>query len=610
MNAAILIASRELRDRGRLFLIAACMGLVPFVAAFAIRENRHLAIATVAGFVAAAYTCALALAMGVSMVGRDLTEKRLSFLFTKPVSAASIWFGKVTAGILTWLGAFAIVILPTFVFAHRGWSDMWTTGGGAITAYTLILSTVLFFASHAASTVLRSRSALVAVDFTLVVLLVIAMLGITRPIALGGGLDVVIRIAVSVGIALLVVLAVAPVWQIARGRIDPRRNHAAFSAAFWSGAALIVAVAAAYAMWVISPPLASITDIYMVDQSPSGKWIYVSGQTQNRGSYLASFLVNPATGERERVPVAPWAGAHRTPDGQSLVWFQYESLLPQRGSFRLYTRRLEDGSKAQPTQLVMPMPGNAELSADGSRIAVTRNNKLEVYELPSGRLLGVAPGLKATDVAAMFFAGPDIVRVVETSRGTPQTVLLREFDLKRRKFTTTPSRPTKGLRGVQFSADGSRVYLRGEGVVLDAHTGAVLATLPVTPVRMMHGAMLRDGTTVVTRDSKLHSFDVNGAPVAEIAIPVPQAAVMGQLGASKVLLSSGGNNPADWRSFVVDLKSRKVEAVTPGLRGAFAGWTESMLPQFTEDAMLVAMESDRKLVLWDPRTGAKRPFPS
>lgn len=609
MNAAILIASRELRDRGRLFLIAACMGLVPFAAAFAVRENRHLAIATVAGFVAAAYTSALALAMGVSMIGRDLTEKRLSFLFTKPVSAASIWFGKVTAGILTWLGAFAIVILPTFVFANRGWSDMWTMGGGVITASTLIISTILFFASHAASTVLRSRSALVAVDFTLLVLMLIALFAITRPILLGGGLDVVGRIGLGVGVALLVVLAVAPVWQIARGRIDPRRNHAAFSAAFWSAAALIVAIAAGYAMWVISPALSSITDIYMVNQSSSGKWMYVAGQTENRGSYLASFLVNPATGERERVPVAPWGGAHRTPDGQKLVWFQYDGLLPQRGLFRIYTRQLDDGARVQATELAMPMPGNAELSSDGSRIAVTRSNKLEVYELPSGRLLGVAPGLNATNVAAMFFARQDVVRVAEISR-VPHTVVLREFDLKNRKLTSTPPRPTQGARGVQFSADGSRVYLRGEGVVLDAHTGAVLVNQPVTPVRLMYGAMLRDGSTVVTRDSKLHHYDRNGAPVAEIAIPVPQATVMGQLGATKLLLSSGGNNSADWRSFVVDLASKKVEAVTPGVRGAYSWWTDSTLPQFTEDATLVVMAGQRKLMLWDPRTGAKRPFPA
>ena len=163
---------------------------------------------------------------------------------------------------------------------------------------------------------------------------------------------------------------------------------------------------------------------------------------------------------------------------------------------------------------------------------------------------------------------------------------------------------------MHFSADGSRVYLRGEGVVLDAHSGAVLTTQSVTPTRMMFGSMLRDGSTVVTRDAKLHYYDAKGATLAEIAIPVPQAMVMGQLGTSRLLLSSGGNNPADWRSFVVDLAARKVEAVTPGVRESFTWWAESTVPQFTEDATLVVMEGGRKLVLWNPRTGEKQPFPA
>ena len=609
MNAAILIASRELRDRGRLFLVAACMAVVPFVAAFAVRENRALAIATVAGFVAAAYTCALALAMGVSMVGRDLTEKRLSFLFAKPVSAASIWFGKVTAGILTWLGAFAIVVLPTYLFAHRGWTDMWTTGGGAITLFTLGMSTVLFFSSHAASTILRSRSALVAVDFTLLVLMLIALFAITRPILLGGGLDVVVRIAVAIGLALLVVLAIAPVWQIARGRIDPRRSHAAFSTAFWSGSVIIVAFAAAYGMWVISPPLASITNTYMVDQSPSGQWMYVAGQTENRGSYLASFLVNASTGERERVPVSPWGRVLHAPDGQSMVWMQYDDLIPGRGSFRFYTRRFDDGAKVRATPLVMPMPRSVQISNDGSRIAVTRGNRLEVYELESGRLLGAAPGIRDADVMAMFFAGPDLVRIVEATHGMNDVTVLREFDLTRRKLTSTEPIPSGGIRIAHFTQDGSRVYLRGDGVILDAQTAAVLVTLPVKPVRPVFGAMLRDGSSIVTRDSKLHHFDRNGATIAAISIPVPQAAVMGQLGASRIVLTSGGVNSKGARSFVVDLAAKKVETVTPGVRGA-VWWNEPIVPQFTEDATLAMTEEGRELVLWNPRTGETRPFPS
>ena len=56
--------------------------------------------------------------------------------------------------------------------------------------------------------------------------------------------------------------------------------------------------------------------------------------------------------------------------------------------------------------------------------------------------------------------------------------------------------------------------------------------------------------------------------------------------------------------------ARKVGAIGSGLRGAFSWWGDPIIPQFTEDATLVAMDANRKLLLWDPRTGAKRPFPS
>jgi hypothetical protein len=199
--------------------------------------------------------------------------------------------------------------------------------------------------------------------------------------------------------------------------------------------------------------------------------------------------------------------------------------------------------------------------------------------------------------------------VVEISRGKEQIAVIREFDLNRRKLTSTPPRPTRGMRAVHFTRDGSRVYLRGEGVILDARTGAVLATQTVTPPKSLFGAMLRDGSSIVTRDSKLYHYDVNGALVAEIAIPATQAALTGQFGASKLLMSSGGHT-GDWQSFVVDLPARKVEAVTAGVRDAFAWWSDPIVPQFTEDATLIAMEKGRKLVLWDPRTGTKRQFPS
>jgi ABC-type transport system involved in multi-copper enzyme maturation permease subunit len=609
MNAAVLIASRELRDRTRFFLIAACMAVVPFVAAFAVRENRPLAIATVAGFVASAYTSALALSLGVSMVGRDLSEKRMSFLFTKPVSAASIWIGKVTAGILTWLGAFVIVILPTYVFAHRGWTDMWTAGGGAITTYTLIMSTSLFFASHAASTTLRSRSLLVAVDFALLVIMVIAFYAVMRPILLGGGLDLVLTMMTVIGVTLLAVLVVAPVWQISRGRIDPRRNHAAFSMAFWSGAAIVLLAAAGYSWWVISPNLSSIDQRNALEQSASGRWLYLSGQTPRRGAYLASFLVDTATGRSERVPVSTWSGVHFSNDGKSIVWMQAEGLFLRNGQFRFFTRKLEPGAEHVATPLVMGMPSDAALSDDGSRVAVISGQQLSVYELASGRLLGAANGFDGRSVADLVFAGPRVVRVIERS---PDGLRIREFDMTRRKVATTLERPSpaRSSIGTKMSADGSRIFIRHASAVFDTHTGALLATLPITAQKPFFNSMLRNGSMIVTRDAKLYHFDRNGKLIGEVPLPVPQAAVVGELGESKLLLGVTGANPKQWRMLIVDLAKHELVTNVDGVLGPIPAWSMPVLRRFDEGAQFIGVDSARNLVVWDARTGAKRPFGS
>jgi hypothetical protein len=614
MKAAVLIASRELRDRTRLFLIAAAMAVVPFGAALAVRENRQAAIATVACFLAAAYTQALAVALGVSLVGRELTEKRLSFFFAKPVSAASIWIGKAMAALLTLAGAFAIIVLPSYLFAHDGWRDSWLVGGGAVAVYTLLLAPVLFFGSHAASTMLRSRSALVAVDFVLLVVMLMAVFAITRPILLGGGLDVVLRMLLFLGVSIVAILIVAPVWQLGRGRIDPRRNHAAFSTVLWSGIAVVVIIAAGYAYWVISAPLAGIVP-YTIEQSPSGRSILISGQAPNRGSYVASFLVDSATGSRERV-TTPWGLTEISNDGRTMVWIESDEIWPRKGLFRVYTRSLEPSSKQRATKITITNPWRSLLSDDGSRIAFIAGNQLEVYELGSDRQLGAATGIhNGARWSKMFFAGPNIVRIVQSYRAGTERFRILEFDLTQKKLTTTADWPSQRSRlpnnyfSVNVTRDGSRLFIREEGTIHDARTGALLRTLPVQPGRPLFSSMLADGSTIITRDSKLYQFDADGGLVREIPIPVPQAGLVGQVGASKVLLSRRGMQSAEWRLMLVDLATGKVDAALPGHLSAL-GWNDATVPQFTEDATIVAMGSGRSVVLWDLKTGAKRPLPS
>jgi ABC-type transport system involved in multi-copper enzyme maturation permease subunit len=620
MNAALLIASSELRDRSRLFLIAAAMAVVPFGAAFAVRDNRPLAIAVVATCLAILYGCCLAVALGVSTVGRELTEKRLPFLFAKPVSATSIWAGKVAGGLLTAFGVLAIVVLPTYALVHGGWNDMWLGGWKTIVLNALVLIPVLFFGAHAASTMFRSRSALVALDFLMFGVMLTALFTMTRPILLGRGTDVVEKMLIAVGIAVTAVLAIAPVWQIARGRIDPRRNHASLSTAVWSGVAVVMIAAAAYAVWVISPPLSGILP-FAVEQSPSGRWIAVSGQPPSRGSYLATFLLDSTSGRRQRVPTQP-GNSHISGDGRTMVWLEPDELWPTRpasdrswppkGTFRLHMQALEEGARPRATSLTFKDPLRIQLSEDGSRLAVVNLDQLEIYELPSGRLLGAANGLRGT----VFFAGPNVVRVLQSPYTNQSMRRIQEFDLVQRKVTTTAEWPAvrrSEKPGVYFfinvTPDGSRIYLGEEGKVRDARTGAVLAALPIQPEVDRPTTMLRDGSTILIRGARLLHYDPKGALLHEVPLPAAGMDVRGQVGASKLLLSSTARQDGPLAVSLIDLATGKIGAVLPGYVSG-TGCDNGIIPQYNEDATLVAMDAARKLVLWDLKTGAKRPLPS
>ncbi|HEV7764597.1 MAG TPA: hypothetical protein VGQ76_06325 [Thermoanaerobaculia bacterium] len=608
MNAALLIASRELRDRSRLFLIAAALSVSPFLAALTIREHRQLGIASVAGFLAIAYSCSLALALGVSSIGRELTERRMSFFFAKPVSATAIWLGKAAAGLLTALGALAIIVLPTFLFAREGWKNMFMSGGGAVALNTALICLVLFFGGNVVSTMLRSRSARVVVDFFLLAIAAIAAFAIVRPILMRGGKDIAGDIIVGLCVAVLLVLAAAPAWQLTRGRIDARQNHAALSKFLWIGVAVALIGTAAFTYWVIATPPAKITQTFQFDQDPSGRWIYVSGTAPGRGEYMASHLIDTATGKHERVSGLPWGDAHLSGDGRMLVWLESAEILPRVGTSRFYMRRLEPGAKQIATPLVTRLPAHLVLSHDGSRVALATGGRVEVYELVSGRLLAAVQGIDTSVAYLLYFAGPDVVRIIEADKKDREIRHFRELDLVERKLMTTGEWTTGENRGFNRTADGSRLYSRADSTIIDARTGAALLTLPVKPTRWFYATMLDDGSSIVTRDAKLFAIDANGKVTAEVPLPVDAALVVARMGSSKVVLSAGSIVQHTQRMLIVDLATRKVETSVTGIYGPML--TGGVVPHYEEITAFAGIDASQKPMLWDSRTGTKRPLPS
>jgi ABC-type transport system involved in multi-copper enzyme maturation permease subunit len=615
MNAALVIASRELRDRSRLFVIALAMAIIPFIAGMTpgARSNRPLAIVLVAGFLAVAYSCGVALILGVSTVGRELAERRFSFLLSKPASTNAIWLGKIASALLTSLGAFAIILLPPFVLARRGWVDLASLGGEGLVFGSAIACVVLFFIGHAASSMVRSRSIRVAFDLVLAALALLATFAMLRPILLGGGLDLAKGMLIAIAAAVLIVLAVAPLWQLSQGRIDPKRNHAALSNALWLGVAVVLIGAGAFSYWVVSAPLSSVGETYALDQDPTGRWVFISGLAKKRGSYSASYIVDTVTGEHERVSAPPWGSAHLSGDGRVMVWMENANFNPTTGSYRLITRRLEPGGKQTPSPLVITMSRHAQLSRDGSRIATARYDRLEVYDIATGRLLGAASGISADSIRSMFFVGSDIVRIVDNAgRDGERVMRVLDFDIAKRKLTRNGQRPARlQFGGVNATADGSRLYVRDDATVVDARTGALIAALPIKPEVAAAGAMLSDGSSIVTRDGKLYQFDRNGVLVAEVPLPVRRARVVGSVGSDKILLSAASQDPKQRRMLIVDLAAKKVAVSVAGVMGPLPGWgIDPVLPQFPADATFAGVDASRNVVLWDAGSGARRSFPS
>src|SRR5438876_792573 len=116
MRHALVIARRELAEKRFVAVAATAFAVLPFLLAtipgIRGRGGAGDVIATAAGLMAIGFTAGLALVLGGTIIGRDLAENRLSFYFSRPVAASSIWFGKVAAALVLIVAVFAIIVVP------------------------------------------------------------------------------------------------------------------------------------------------------------------------------------------------------------------------------------------------------------------------------------------------------------------------------------------------------------------------------------------------------------------------------------------------------------------------------------------------------------------
>lgn len=623
MSHTLVIASRELRERKRIFLMAAALATIPFLATLlpAAKNDRPDVIAVVSGFLAVALALGVATAHGASTIAGDLAERRLSFYFAKPVSPASLWFGKTIAALVASFACASIIAVPAMLAIGNKWWGTWL-GGPRLVGIFAIGVIVLYLISHALSTMVRSHSILVGIDFVLIAATLAGLYLILRPLWIGGGDGVAIMLAIGIGVAFLAILACAPVFQLAQGRTDIRRSHAALSRVVWISVAAVVLIVGVYVMWFLSVDPGDLREVMDVQQA-GGNAVYVAGRAKGRGDYISSFILDPATGRHVSLESPAWNRIHFSSDGRSAAWLQSAGPIWRATEVEVYTRRLDDPDAKNVATGITANPNGVSLlvSDDGSRAAFMSNGKLTIYDLTQSqsRLLASFGGFEKTTGRKMYFVDNDTLRVLHTQRES-LFFDLAEVNIPAKKLTKVAQVSVSNFYSLSVSRDGSRILIPREGALLDGRTGATIAKLPMTTNSSFNGTLLGDGSVAMVKKAgnaaHLYTFDPNGKPVHDVVLPVNVAWISGELGDHKLVLlghtkMTDGANGKNRRMFVVDLQRGAIERTMTDIKGPMPQWgADPRLPRYRDGQPFAAVNAGGKLILWDSKTGAVKPFPS
>jgi hypothetical protein len=561
-------------------LAAAAFAVLPFLLAVIPgirgRSSSSDVIATAAGMLAIGFTGGLAVILGGSVIGRDLAENRLSFYFSRPVGAASIWFGKVTAALALIVAAFVIIVAPARLGAAAGWQRTLSGwGSGSLALGVLGGAMVLFFAAHVIGSFVRSRSAWIAFDFLALLVAAYVTYLIIMPL-LWHGAELAVKTLIGIiGAGVLVALIGGGAWQLERGRTDRKRSHVALSQFVWASIGGALLIAGALLAWMASASPRDLKTPFL-ETPRSGSWAFLGGDARARLDYPVAFLYDLDSGKYSRLSTERLWRTAFTPDGKTLLVSRVQSLQGQSELFR----RAVGGSDELPTGLTMPLSSDFVTTESGDRVATVSGMLLSVYDVTHRQSLGSVrlPGGQ-DNLVAMYFASPALVRVVtfnffRTTDGPAVTRTLRlfEFDVVRRSLQETGTLQNDARSvGVGANEDGSLLLVRDyrKGVtVIDGHTAAVHYAVPVTGLHS--AALLRSGGVAFARTTNggvaVDITDASGNVVRTVNLPAAIPGPIHELRDGRLVMSTRAVAQADGElaTVVIDPAAGTVVSRIPG----------------------------------------------
>jgi hypothetical protein len=602
MRNALVIAAREFEEKRFVAYAAIAFAVLPFLILNLIPMSKGRspgeAIVILAIILSSGFTVGLGVITGASFVG-DVSAGRMSFYFSRPVGSLSIWFGKLTAGIVLIAGCFGIIAAPAR-FIGNSWRSVWDVTFTQLTTIVLGVAVALFLIAHVIGTFARSRSPLIALDFVAAVVCGVVIWLLILPLALGLAANLVKGLRIALVIAMTIAIAGGGAWQLERGRTDRRRGHRALSQFLWSVMAVALLIAAGFVWWVVSAKPADITDA-VVSHSPGTPFVTVAGKTANRADYIAAWLMNIDDGRHIRIDAQSARGAVQyTRNGRSALW---PVLVGNVAELRRYTV-----GDAAPIDTGLTVWGDFVFpSDDGGRIATVNQGILSIYDVATKRSLA-STRIPQSKFARALFVTPDLFRVyLQIDSG----LRIFELDVRTRALRETGMISSPKFAFLSLDPTATRMVVRvvqSSVVTLnDARTGTVIRTL-LAGSNASVSRCLRDGRIVVIESppggTVMHLFAPDGSPVRNIPLgPSAPAWFAGDDGTHVVLLTemSGTRNlvSIDVNRGVVDRRESNV-----------GQWTQTgffdLRPAIGPLREVVYQDTQKHVMAWNPATGATR----
>ena len=532
-----------------------------------------------AGLLCIGFTVALALILGASVIGRDLSENRLSFYFSRPVGVASIWFGKVIGALALIVVSFAVILLPARVAGAARWAQAWAGNADQMALGILGAAIVLFFFAHVLGTFVRSRSAWIAFDFVAVIVAAVAGTWMIRSMFSAFAPTAGTRLSILVGAGVVIALIGGGAWQLARGRTDRRRSHRALSQFVWITIGTALIIASAYVGWLGSATPDDIRQLTVAVPRP-GAWVILGGETRGRADYRTAFVYNLDSGAWTRIARPDLWRADLTPDGKTLVFVRVE-----RNNTQTIFERPVEGGEARSTGLTLPLFTYYVTNATGSRIAAFDGQVLSVYDVPQKRTLAAAK-LPQGVPRAMYFQSPTLVRIVIEHD-------VYELDAVRRTLHRVME-----LAGalISASADGSKFLVRDD-------QRRVLGTDGTTLGPGEDAMFLRDARIAVSIGPLVEIYK-DGALARTIDLPSVITWRMRETRDGKLLVP-GRVVGKHWETFIVDPDTGAVQRI-PAAALTFQTWPRRDPRREPVDTPKYFFDDDR-VVRWNYATQRGEP---